>query len=334
MKTMKNIENYTDKEWEELAALLSDESKGERDLLMRFTEEDSYNTTGKWKELKKMNDNKEINVDKAWENIYSRVKESGKSANIFTGRFRLLNGTFLRIAATLLIVIGLGSAGLYLFRTGTSGNKITIATNSYQMNRQVLLPDGSNIFLNRNTSLSYKAAAGKFDRHVILKGEAFFEITPDATRPFTVDAGEASIKVLGTSFNVISKNNDSAVEVFVKTGKVLLSDNSGIRNLILDPGFVGTMDPKLSEKRENKNPNYLSWNTRQLIYEGETLDVVFHDLKRMYNINIHTSDPLILNQPITTSFNNEPHETIIRIICTTFNLSYKKDGDVYHLGKK
>lgn len=78
----------------------------------------------------------------------------------------------------------------------------------------------------------------------------------------------------------------------------------------------------------------MSWNTGRLIYEGQKLDVVFHDLKRMYNIEIITSEPEILNLPIATSFNNEPHETIIRVICTTFNLSYNKDGNVYHLRKK
>ncbi len=60
-----------------------------------------------------------------------------------------------------------------------------------------------------------------------LRGEAFFEIAPDASKPFIIDAGEANIKVVGTSFNVITNNPESEVEVFVKTGKVLVSDNSG-----------------------------------------------------------------------------------------------------------
>ena len=69
------------------------------------------------------------------------------------------------------------------------------------------------------------------------------------------------VKVVGTSFNVITNNKESAVEVFVKTGKVLVSDNSGSQTIQLDPGFVGTMNSKISAKKLNSNPNYLSWKT-------------------------------------------------------------------------
>ena len=89
------------------------------------------------------------------------------------------------------------------------------------------LPDGSKIFLNRNSEFSYRSNFGKHRRDVKLTGEAFFEIAPDASKPFIIDAGKAKVKVVGTSFNVITNNSESAVEVFVKTGKVMLSDNSG-----------------------------------------------------------------------------------------------------------
>ena len=71
---MKNIERYTDKEWEELASLLSDEKSEQTDLLNRFMAEDIYDTGKQWKELRNMSDEKEINVDKAWNNVYSRTE--------------------------------------------------------------------------------------------------------------------------------------------------------------------------------------------------------------------------------------------------------------------
>ena len=82
-------------------------------------------------------------------------------------------------------------------------------------------PTEAILFLNRNTRLSYRDNFGRHGRNVTLSGEAFFEITRDEKNPFIVDAGNASVKVIGTSFNVITKNSDSAVEVFVKTGQVL-----------------------------------------------------------------------------------------------------------------
>jgi ferric-dicitrate binding protein FerR (iron transport regulator) len=202
------------------------------------------------------------------------------------------------------------------------------------MNQQVTLPDGSIIFLNRNTKISYKSDFEKRGRQVSIEGEAFFEITTDPSNPFTVNAGDATISVLGTSFNVIARNDESLVEVFVNTGKVRLESGSGSQNLIVDPGYVATINSDLSEKKLNTNPNYISWKTGKLIYEGQSLDVVFNDLKNIYNVDIIATDPDILNQPITTVFDNEPIETKIRIICVTFNLSYQKDGNIYRLEKK
>jgi ferric-dicitrate binding protein FerR (iron transport regulator) len=134
---------------------------------------------------------------------------------------------------------------------------------------------------------------------------------------------------------VITSNSDSKVEVFVTSGKVLLSDNSGSGSILLDPGYVGTLNSGAPGKTVNENPNYLSWKTGQLVYKGQKLDVVFSDLKRAFNMNIVADDPAIPDYTLTTpSIDNATEETIISLICISFNLSYEKDGDVYHLSKK
>ena len=71
-----------------------------------------------------------------------------------------------------------------------------------------------------------------------------------------------------------------------------------------------------------------------LVYNGQKLDIVFKDLKRVYNMDIVADDPAILENTWTSPIDNQPQETIIRLICTSFNLSYTKDGNVYHLSKK
>jgi transmembrane sensor len=334
MKKINDINKLSDREWEELASLLSEEHKEQSDILGRFMTDDIYNTKKHWKELKEMNDNKDINVDKAWSKVYSRLNEN----NLITKSVPLRNGinrnSFLKIAAAVIILLSIGSALIYLNSKGILSQKTTIATTGDQKNLKIILPDGSNIFLNRNTKLTYNTNFARHGRKVSLSGEAFFDIISDDSDPFTVNAGKARIKVVGTSFNVITKNSDSQVEVFVKTGKVMLSDNSGSQNLLIDPGYIGTISTKQSEKRINVDPNILSWNTGKLVYDGQKLDVVFKDLEKNYEIEINTDDAEILNQPITTVFENQSHETIIRIICTTFNLSYVKDGNIYYLTGK
>ena len=116
----------------------------------------------------------------------------------------------------------------------------------------------------------------------------------------------------------------------------MLSDNAGSKELVLEPEYVGTMDIKTSEKTVNKNPNYMAWNTGLLEYKGQKLDVVFNDLERVYNMIIVADDTDILDYPWTWSarVDNQSQDTIIRLICLSFTLSYTKDGNVYHLVKK
>jgi len=335
MKEMKNIQEYNNDEWMKLSSMLSDEKdQNNNDLLSRFMADDSYETAKNWKELKEMNNENEINVDKAWDKLFSRLDRNGLINEKRSRENRFTRSIFLRIAATAVIILGIGSVLFYLNDKGILAKDIVVATTDNQKNLQVSLPDGSVIFLNRNTRLSYPKNFGKNVRSVNLSGEAFFEITPDVSMPFTVDAGRATVKVVGTSFNVLTNDTGEAVEVFVKTGQVMLADNSGPRNLVLDPGFIGTIDQGKASKELNNDPNYLSWNTGMLFYDGQKLDVVLRDLKKVYNMDIVADDPGILENTWTSPIDNQPQETIIRLICISFNLSYSKDGNVYHLSEK
>ena len=94
---MKNKERYSDREWEELASLLSGEKGEQSDLLGQFMAEDNNDTVKKWKELSNMNDEKEINVDKAWNNVFSRMNESGHLTENVRGRVFLLRSSFIKV---------------------------------------------------------------------------------------------------------------------------------------------------------------------------------------------------------------------------------------------
>ena len=334
MKEMKNTEKFTDKEWEELASILSGEKGEQNDLLDRFMSEDQNNSGKRWKDLQNMNNREEIDVDKAWNNVHSRLMQNSLKTDVSPVRISFMRTTLFRIAAAALILLSLGTAAIYMNNSGLLSKKITVLAGMDQKNILVSLPDGSKVYLNRNSLFSYKKNFGTHGRDVKLTGEAFFEITPDKSKPFIIDAGKAKVKVVGTTFNVITNNTNAAVEVFVKTGKVLVSDSTGSNTIQLDPGFIGTMNSKSSAKALNTNPNYLSWKTGYLDYNGQKLNTVFSDLKRVYNMNIVADDAQILDNPWHSPIDNVDEETIIRIICTSFNLSYTKDGNVYHLSKK
>jgi len=334
MKEMNNRERFTDKEWEELASVLSGEKGENTELLSRFMAEDFNKTGEQWKSLGGSASDDRIDVEKAWINVQSKLEEESAKTPEPVSPVRIIRYSFVRIAAVGLILLGLGSAALYMNYSGYFSKKITVTTGMDQKNFVVALSDGSKITMNRNSEFSYRENFGKHTRNVNLKGEAFFEIAPDANKPFIIDAGKANIKVVGTSFNVITENTESAVEVYVKTGKVMLSDVSGSKSIMLEPEYVGKMSSGVSDKFVNSNPNYMSWKTERLVYTGQKLDIVFKDLKLVYNMNIVADDSSILENPWSSPIDSGTQETIILIICRSFNLSYTKDGDVYHLTKK
>jgi ferric-dicitrate binding protein FerR (iron transport regulator) len=238
---------------------------------------------------------------------------------------------FIRIAAAIFLLAAIGTIAV-LINDRQSEDTITVASTADERNIRLDLPDGSRVWLNRNSEISWPREFENGLRAVTLRGEAFFEITPDASNPFIINAGKGSVKVLGTSFNVITSNLHNEIEVLVETGKVLLSDNAGT-DLVLLPGVVGRLGEGRSSSSVNENANYTSWKTDLLVYEGQKLDVVFRDLKRVHDIEIIADDPLLLNESLHGVFDKLPQDTIIQIICTTFNLNYKKEGGIYHLSR-
>ncbi|MBN1388559.1 MAG: FecR domain-containing protein [Bacteroidales bacterium] len=300
----------------------------ERTLFDEFLAGQNQSTQKYWKEMDDIGKRKDVDVDKAWNSLYNRLEEDkliGKN-NIF------FNPVF-RVAASVIIIIGLTFTGLYI---GTNGfersDTNTITAGIEQKNVEVILPDGSKVFLNRNSKIEYPDKFERQTRKVKLYGEAFFDIEPDPGKPFIVDAGTANITVLGTSFNVNTGNN--RVEVYVTSGKVMLSSNTGNQSITLEKGDIGSIHDNYASKTANTDPNYLSWNTEILIFEGDSLGKVLHDLKRVHNINIEIQSEEISNLRFTSVFDNQSPDTIIRIICTTFNLEYIKEGNIYFLDKK
>ena len=334
MKETNNMEIFTDREWEELAAHLSGERRGNGEIFSRFVEGDNYNTGKYWKDLREMNSEREINPDRAWDKLYSRLRDNELLRDEPEMKRSFLKPVYYRVAAAVFLVIMIGAALLYMNSNELFNRKTIVATGGNQKNLELTLPDGSTVILNRNTRITYPRSFSMGERNVTLGGEAFFSIVRDDESPFTVDAGKARVRALGTSFNVRTSDKDSPVEVYVKTGQVLVTCIDTGSDIVLDPGFIGSVYSDKTGKALNTDPNYMSWNTGLLVYDGQTLDIVFRDLKRVYNMNIVADDPEILSNTWTSPIDNQAQETIIRLICASFNLAFKKDGDVYHLTRK
>ncbi len=305
-------------------------SRSKRILTEEFLSRQDQSAQKYWKEIDEIKEKSEkADVDKAWKKLYNRLD----SEKLIKERKRnILTEPAFRIAASIILIIGLSVAGIYYMTEGFGNGKTRIITaGTDRKNVRVDLPDGSVAFLNRESSLEYPLSFEKNKRTVKLEGEAFFEIGHEADRPFIIDAGQANITVLGTSFNVNTRNN--SVEVFVTDGKVMLKSADDLSSLTLEPGDIGSLTDNLASKDINTDPNYLSWKTEILQFDGDSLGKVFSDLQKVHNVSIELEDEAINEKRLTSTsiFNKQSPETIIRIICTTFNLEYDKQGNVFYL---
>ncbi|WP_143310853.1 FecR family protein [Chitinophaga vietnamensis] len=191
------------------------------------------------------------------------------------------------------------------------------------------LPDGSMVYLNANTTLRYARNFGSSSRNIYIdKGEAFFDVTKDDTHPFTVDAPEVAIRVLGTSFNVKAAN--AGVKVFVQTGKVSAAYKGAEKNVILTPGVEASLKHQgtdIETRLHKKNNNVLAWRTRCLIFDESPLSEVAGALEDCYHIQVSINNPQLADRKLLATFRNMPLDEVLDIIKKTLqiNISHKNN---------
>jgi ferric-dicitrate binding protein FerR (iron transport regulator) len=273
----------------------------------------------------------------AWQNVKAKITQPEMKV-IQHKKFRKEVITrFYKYAAIIVFAILLGSAGFYIgFK-----NKITevyseIISTPNQVINEYILPDGSVVALNSNSKLVFPKHFKGNTREVTIEGEAFFDVTPNPEKPFIINAGNAQVKVVGTSFNVSAYPETEAVEVVVKTGKVqVISRNqeniSNLSAVLLIPGEKGTFDKRSSivEKSENTNPNYLSWKTHDFIFEDVPLSEVFECLEKTYHVNIQVNNPELNDLKLNAQFNKKSIDFILNVVELTFNLELSVDNEQY-----
>lgn len=244
---------------------------------------------------------------------------------------------FYKYAAVIIFAVFLASAGFYIgFRNHTTEVFSEIISTPNQVINEYTLPDGSVVALNSNSKLIFPKQFKGETREVTIEGEAFFDVTPNPDKPFIINAGNAQVKVVGTSFNVSAYPESETVEVVVKTGKVQViskfSDElSTEKQVYLTPGEKGTLSNNSSnpKKSENSDPNYLAWKTHDFIFDEIPLNEVFKCLEKTYHVKIEVLEPELNNLKLNAQFEEKPIDFILNVVSLTFNINLSVDGELY-----
>ena len=180
---------------------------------------------------------------------------------------------------------------------------ITIATLNGDL-REVTLPDGSNVTLNAGSKLIYPERFSDSHRDVTLIGEAFFEVTSDAERPFIVSTQKLKTKVLGTSFNIKSFEGESQEVISVASGRVLVfsEDRRQENQVVLIPEEQVVYQQGNLEKRRVNISEVLSWKTGVLLFKQSPLSEAIVMLERKYDVDIEIKNQHLINCTVTGEF--------------------------------
>jgi transmembrane sensor len=244
---------------------------------------------------------------------------------------------FYKYAAIIVFAILLGSAGFYIgFRNKVTEVYSEIISTQNQIINEYILPDGSVVALNSSSKLVFPKHFKGDTREVTIYGEAFFDVKPNPEKPFIINAGNAQVKVVGTSFNVCAYPETETVEVVVETGKVQLISKitetfAGANEVYLVPGEKGILFNKSSilEKSQNSNLNFLAWKTRDFIFNDIPLNEVFTCLEKTYHVNIQVTDPVLNDLKLNAQFDKKPIDFILNVVGLTFNLELSVVDEQY-----
>jgi ferric-dicitrate binding protein FerR (iron transport regulator) len=158
--------------------------------------------------------------------------------------------------------------------------------NQHGQVRQITLPDGSRVWLNAASTIEYYPAFS-VNRDIKLEGEAFFEVKPDASHPFTVHTQKLNTTVLGTSFNIKSFSDDNFIDVSVVHGKVSVEETS--RKLALLTRNKSLRFDKQHNKAEvytADSTEFSSWKDGRLQFSGESLIEIVTNIRKVVRIFI------------------------------------------------
>jgi transmembrane sensor len=187
----------------------------------------------------------------------------------------------------------------------------------------LLLADGTRVRLAPGSQVRVAADFGTGRRDVYLDGEGYFEVVHDESRPFTVYAGNTSVRDIGTAFSVRSYAADSAVQVVVREGEVAVAGVGRLR--AGDMGRVSSTG-EATVRRAVDVDVHLAWTSGRLVYADAPLADVLNDLRRWYGADVQLADTTIGHLPFTGTLANVAPDEAVAQVAATMGLLVQFDG--------
>lgn len=312
---------------------LDDES---REKLEKWVSESSENELYFQEQLEiwfsAMSDSENLVYDK--KKAFNRFKDyvSSKQFSVPSSHRISFTGIVYRcIAAAVLVLVASVVSHLITKLEMTENFADIVIESPAQSKTKVSLPDGTVVWMNANSKITYSQGFAIDERRLTFAGEGYFEVAANAELPFTVHMEELNVQVLGTKFNVRNYSDEEEAVVFLKEGKIalknLLQQDS---EAVLSPNdrVVLNKTSKNMHKQLAHSLNDVQWRKRILFFDEMLLSDLARQLERTYEVHIHFASERIKKYRFYGLFQSDEQDIaeVLHILSSTHKFSYRISG--------
>ena len=215
---------------------------------------------------------------------------------------------------------------LQLFAPYQFEKELTVT--SGDIKKEVILPDGSHVWLNTQSSIKYSNKFKK-SRNVKLNGEALFDIIKSEEKNFIVETSNLQVEVLGTTFLVNDRDNANLTQTILESGAVNINIKNTDKNLNLSPGelFTYNNDDGYYNVESVNTSSYIGWVKDKLSFTNIPMSELIIQLEKLYNIDIVCNSHSILNTPVSITVDEESLDEILFLLSQIVPLNWIIDKE-------
>ena len=187
----------------------------------------------------------------------------------------------------------------------------------------VTLPDGSHVWLNSASRITYTSDFNKKNRNITLEGEAYFDVAKNKKIPFVVNASEMSITAVGTEFNVRNYSDEDEVCTTLVEGKVIASTlGCDISLTYGQEAVLNRNSGEMSFAVVSDLNHMVPWRSNEMLLDGESLDNLSRILSRMYNVDVYFENDSIKTYTYTGLIRNNSLQNVLELVSNTSPVAY------------
>ncbi len=259
--------------------------------------------------------------DYYWQILHTRMQKEKKQATL-TSKKKSFNVSRYVAAACIVLTLLTAGGAYWIISDLKSRIRQEVRFSNLSGRSQVLLADGTQVWLHSNTSLDYKQSLRSEEREVTMMGEAYFNVAHDAEHPFVVHMDGMKLTVYGTKFNIRDLPESKEVQVSLQEGAVGLETSR--ENCRMLPGEKATFN-KITHtlQIERSDVNFdISWAQKQIVFNQKPLGFICRYLSKWYNVEIKLEPDLMNKYLYTFTLSDESLEEIMRLVARVNPIHY------------